>query len=274
MKVPEWAVEDKEKVMADIRKLTGDDAEFHKKWAPDELKFITSDFEAKVGLSKKLFAERLQKISLRKSKYSCRPLVFFFRYPTLIMDLYSSIGKHSVKEGFGEDELDSRGLGVSLRIPDKQEVIKMHVGNLLSVYSVPIAKVARVYSTMKDIMKSNGFVLTRSQKYNFCWGFSKHRAQLKFLTPLQRFSHFQGCWQVGRKDFLWQNVQNKRQKFPHLLSFMPLTYCLKYEYEDFLVNRHISDYWIIKPVDAARGEGIFVIGSSEEVKQQKGIILV
>lgn len=53
---------------------------------------------------------------------------------------------------------------------------------------------------------------------------------------------------------------------------MPLTYCLKNEYEDFLLNRHISDYWIIKPVDAARGEGIFVVGKKEEVKQQKGML--
>ena len=52
---------------------------------------------------------------------------------------------------------------------------------------------------------------------------------------------------------------------------MPLTYCLKTEYEDYLLNKHHSDFWIVKPVDAARGEGIYVVSCKEEVKQQKGI---
>ena len=78
---------------------------------------------------------------------------------------------------------------------------------------------------------------------------------------------------MGRKDFLWQNVQKKRLKFPHLLNYMPLTYCLKNEYEQFLLNKHQSDYWIIKPVDAARGEGISVVTNTDEVKQLKGRLL-
>jgi tubulin polyglutamylase TTLL4 len=90
------------------------------------------------------------------------------------------------------------------------------------------------------------------------------------MLPLQRFSHYQGCWQLGRKDFLWMNVQKKRLKFPEWLGFMPLTFCLKNEYEEFLKHKESSEYWIIKPVDAARGEGIFVVTNKEEVQQQKG----
>lgn len=51
---------------------------------------------------------------------------------------------------------------------------------------------------------------------------------------------------------------------------MPLTFCLKNEYEEFLKHKESSEYWIIKPVDAARGEGIFVVTNKEEVQQQKG----
>lgn len=222
---------------------------------------------------KKLYKERISKLSFIKSKYPCRPMVFFFRYPQNVIDLYAEIGKEVVKDHPKRSPAQKLGpekLGVLLSVPDKSDILKFSAATYLAYFSAPMAKIARVYSTMKDIMKNNGFVLSKSQKYNFCWGFSKHRAQIKYLTHLQKFSHFQGCWQLGRKDFLWQNVQRKRQKFPHLLDFMPLTYCLKSEYEAFLANRHTSQYWIIKPVDAARGEGIFVVGSTEEVKMQKG----
>lgn len=72
---------------------------------------------------------------------------------------------------------------------------------------------------------------------------------------------------MGRKDFLWINLNKKQRTFPSLYDFVPLTYVLKHEYEIFMNNKMKRNFWIIKPVDAARGEGIRVISKSEQIKQ-------
>lgn len=274
--------DEKTRIVTDLRKQTGDDADFTKKWAPDELDFPKSGPGERLEAVRKLYSDRIQRVALRRSIYPSRPLVYFFKYPPVVIDLYNQIGKtvdfvsdksNTAACKYGVEDAERMGeakVGIHLVNPDKNDIIRFTANAFLGTFSAPFAKIARVYSTMKELMKHNGFVLTHSQKYNVCWGFSKHRAQLKYLTISQRFSHFQGCWQMGRKDFLWQNVQRKRLRFPDYLDFMPLTYCLKNDYEQFLANKHVSDYWIIKPVDAARGEGIYLAKSTDEIKQNKG----
>lgn len=276
------AHDERARIVAEMRRQTGDDADFTKKWAPDELDFPKVNATERLECVRKLYAERIQRVALRRSIYQSRPLVYFFKYPPVVIDLYNQIGKtvqfvsdksNTAACQYGVEDLERVGedkVGIHLVNPDKNDIIRFTPNAFLGTFSAPFAKIARVYSTMKELMKHNGFILTHSQKYNICWGFSKHRAQLKYLTMGQRFSHFQGCWQMGRKDFLWQNVQRKRLRFPQFLDFMPLTYCLKNDYEQFLANKHVSDYWIIKPVDAARGEGIYVARSTDEIKQSKG----
>lgn len=174
-----------------MRAITGADADFNKKWAPDELKFITEDPDEKNKLVKKLYKERFSKILLKKSPYPCRPLTYFFRYPQPVLDLYSAINIVPIKRSEMakvENELESvepsqyDRLGIELFEPEDSDLAKYSVADYLYYYSPPLAKIARVYSTMKELMKTNGFILSKAQKYNLCWGFSKHRAQIKVLS--------------------------------------------------------------------------------------------
>lgn len=166
----------------------GFDADFAKKWAPDELKFFTDNEEEKIKLAKRLYLERCQKVTLRKSMYAGRPPTYFFRYPDSILELYSKINMAPVKADEVpalENELNKPGrnstskIGIQLVMPNDRDLVRLPVTTLLSIYSAPLAKIARVYSTMKELMKNNGFILSKAQKYNICWGFSKHRAQIK-----------------------------------------------------------------------------------------------
>ena len=72
---------------------------------------------------------------------------------------------------------------------------------------------------------------------------------------------------MGRKDCLWVNLNRKQKTFPELFDFLPLTFLLRNSYDAFLKHRHSRDFWILKPVDAARGEGIRVLAKTEPVKQ-------
>lgn len=58
--------------------------------------------------------------------------------------------------------------------------------------------------------------------------------------------------------------------FPEEFNFLPKTYLLRTDYDEFLKDKKKYKYWIIKPVDSARGKGIRVISSDEKIKYDKG----
>ena len=72
---------------------------------------------------------------------------------------------------------------------------------------------------------------------------------------------------MGRKDCLWINLNRKQKTFPELYDFVPLTFLLRNSFDSFLKHKAKRDFWILKPVDAARGEGIRVISKNEAVKE-------
>ena len=63
------------------------------------------------------------------------------------------------------------------------------------------------------------------------------------------------------------NLSRKQRVHPKQYDFVPLTYVLKTEYELFVQNKSKRNYWILKPVDAARGEGIKVVSKHDQIKQ-------
>lgn len=70
-------------------------------------------------------------------------------------------------------------VGVILKRPHPDNLIKLPSRAYRKRFSVPLAKVGKVYRTIRDMLKNCGFIHSKSQKYNFCWGFSKHRDQVK-----------------------------------------------------------------------------------------------
>jgi len=58
--------------------------------------------------------------------------------------------------------------------------------------------------------------------------------------------------------------------FPEQFNFLPKTYLLRTDYDEFLKDKKKYKYWIIKPVDSARGKGIRVVSSDEKIRYDKG----
>ena len=63
------------------------------------------------------------------------------------------------------------------------------------------------------------------------------------------------------------NLNRKVKKYPKIYDFVPMTFVLKTDYEAFLNMKMKRNYWILKPVDAARGEGISVVSKQTTIKQ-------
>ena len=60
------------------------------------------------------------------------------------------------------------------------------------------------------------------------------------------------------------------RKFPEEYSFLPKTYVFKHDFDAFMANKKSVPYWIIKPVDSARGIGIKVVSCDDKFKYDKG----
>ena len=53
-------------------------------------------------------------------------------------------------------------VGVRLRKPKAEELIKLSHRNFRKRFSVPLTKVGKVYKSIRDLLKNNGFILSKS----------------------------------------------------------------------------------------------------------------
>jgi len=160
----------------------GEEGGVKSSWYKDELKVIGKDQK---GSMKKLYKDKIACITLKKSYYKDRHLVFFVNYPDYVVESYKKLDKLPIKlpkesspEYLNIIEEDSNRVGVTLYYPHPDSLVKFTPYTFMKRFSVPFAKVGKSYKTIKYIMKNNGFILTQAKKYNFCWGFSKHRKQV------------------------------------------------------------------------------------------------
>ena len=146
-------------------------------------------------------------------------------------------------------------------------------------------------NTMKAIVQRSGYRLIALDKnarhksfsnWNAIW--CKHLKVTEF--PLigyhQRVNHFPGSFNFGRKDRLWLNLKAKADKFGNDVfgSFHPKTFILPSDYSQLV------EYWkasggdesngsfgkdrkvfICKPPASARGQGINIVSTVEELNQ-------
>ena len=38
-----------------------------------------------------------------------------------------------------------------------------------------------------------------------------HLKTLESMSRFQKMNHFPGCWQLGRKDYMWKNLNKQRR---------------------------------------------------------------
>lgn len=71
------------------------------------------------------------------------------------------------------------------------------------------------------------------------------RFSFSLLNKFQKFNHFEGCWNVGRKDRLYTHIMNLQKEFPSAYNFLPKTYFLQYNlyrFYPYLLNLLKADF--------------------------------
>ena len=53
------------------------------------------------------------------------------------------------------------------------------------------------------------------------------------MNRYQKMNHFPGCWQLGRKDYMWKNLNKQRRAHPDAYNFVPMTYIFPFDYDRF-----------------------------------------
>lgn len=198
-----------------------------------------------------------------KSCFPNRPPTFYFFYPREVVVIYHKKGQGLGEVLYGEEETEDGEIGIQLRHKDVGLIVTPEFKKFMKNYSMPMGKIGKVYAGLRNILKENGFTLSKGPNFNLAWGYCSSKDSVKTFDKNQRFSHFPGCWQIGRKDNLWMNLSKRQRSMPDIYNFLPKTFCLKIDYETWVKNKDTSQYWILKPVDAARGEGIRLISQNE-----------
>ena len=73
----------------------------------------------------------------------------------------------------------------------------------------------------------------------------------KTLWQQQKFNHFPGTFQIGRKDRLWKNLHRLMLKYGNEnFGFIPTSYILPQETKMLrqVWEKNDKDKWIVKPV--------------------------
>lgn len=132
---------------------------------------------------------------------------------------------------------------------------------------------------VRNLVKNTGFLIKdECLCWSGTWANQIKCVQYKTLHDHQKFNHFPGTFQIGRKDYLWRNIQAMKAKFgERKFDIMPTTYILP---QDRKTLRNIwektkpeDQYWIIKPPAAYRGDGIKICHKYKQIPKNTPIIV-
>ncbi|VVC41200.1 Hypothetical protein CINCED_3A015863 [Cinara cedri] len=132
---------------------------------------------------------------------------------------------------------------------------------------------------VRRTIQNSGFKLVRKSNDWFgTWG--KHMKSLCFKTlrEQQKFNHFPGTFQIGRKDRLWINLHRLMLKYgKNQFGFIPTSYILP---QEATLLRKVwdecgndGDKWIVKPPASARGTGIRVISKWNQIPKKVPLVV-
>lgn len=127
-------------------------------------------------------------------------------------------------------------------------------------------------------------------KWNFYWANKDTLRRIRELnlrlSNEQMINHFPNHHEITRKDNLIKNINSFRRQmirennplsklspdgsYYYYLDIIPKSFCLLKEWALFLeeFKKASNKIWIVKPASSARGQGIFLINSIEELKRK------
>ena len=120
--------------------------------------------------------------------------------------------------------------------------------------------------------KGNLTMVKNFETCNLIWKlltFEKMRLLTKNLFPFQKFNHFPCTYQLGRKDNLFKHYKHFKRLFPELYNYMPITYILPNDSENFEheYKKSKKSIWIAKPVNMSRGRFIKLIYNAQTYRK-------
>lgn len=139
-----------------------------------------------------------------------------------------------------------------------------------------VSERSHAYNCILNSFKYAGIEQTSSHKFNIIISKVPKPSSLRWLSSYQRFNHFPGSWNLGRKDNLWRNVCRMRRTFGSEYEICPPTYILSDDYARFQTDKDAADptaLWILKPSASSCGRGIKVISKKSKVKKKSGYIV-
>lgn len=92
----------------------------------------------------------------------------------------------------------------------------------------------------------------------------------------QKMNHFPGCWNLGRKDYMWRHLNKQRRSFPEAYNFVPTTYLFPSDFDRFEIAREVAEkgkLWIMKPANQACGRGIKMLKKDTPIKNKKDMLV-
>lgn len=133
---------------------------------------------------------------------------------------------------------------------------------------------------VRKIVLKSGFLLKDEYK-GWCgtWDNQIKCTAYKNLHEYQKFNHFPGTFQVGRKDNLWKNIQQMKVKFGEKkFDLMPTTYVLPQDKKSFRmkwekVKQEHFQWWILKPPAGYRGDGIKIVHKYKQIPKSAPIVV-
>ncbi|XP_014298226.1 tubulin monoglutamylase TTLL4 [Microplitis demolitor] len=129
----------------------------------------------------------------------------------------------------------------------------------------------------KTVLKSGYRLLKDPDDWLSIWGKQMKSSCFKGLKDHQKFNHFPGTFQIGRKDRLWRNLSRFMIKYGKKeFNFVPRTYVLPQDLRSFRQIWEKSggkEKWIIKPPASARGTGIRVVHRWSQIPKKRPLVV-
>ena len=134
-----------------------------------------------------------------------------------------------------------------------------------------ICKKSNKYNSVLNTLKSLGFTKTGSNKFHVYYGGLPKANRIAQLLPSQKYNHFAGSWQLGRKDYLYKNIAKMKSTFRGACDFCPVTYILPEDSARFFTEQH-RNVWIYKPSASSCGKGIKIVSPADKPPQSPGVV--
>ncbi|MFH4980664.1 hypothetical protein AB6A40_007373 [Gnathostoma spinigerum] len=129
---------------------------------------------------------------------------------------------------------------------------------------------------MRQCLSTSHFtVVDENSAWLGYWGRHLKSSQYRSILPFQKVNHFPGAFHIGRKDRLWQHIQEMMVIWgEEEYNIMPTTYILPRDAKKLkaYLNTISAGYIILKPPASARGTGISITNKYRHVPTKTPLI--